>query len=529
VKTRLLNILTVEDSESDAALNIRELVKAGYQVDYTLVDDSAQMKEALSRESFDVVFSDHNMPQFSSEGALNVLKESKKDIPFIIISGAIGEEIAVRMMKAGAQDYVMKNNLTRLAPVVERELKDAEARKKQKKSEEKLRESEERFSQVVEIAGEMIWEIGPDTLFLYVNPVSELVTGFKPEEMIGRMKLLDLISEKERAEFKDVLFKSYVNNLNIKRQTLSCAHKNGNEIILEINSKPVIDNQSQFIGYRGTCTDITERKIMEARIDELYRQEKVHREKLQEEAKVKNIFIDVLAHELRNSLTSLVVSSDILHETPVLSDEIRARLINNICEGAGILTKRLDELLDLARYSRGRFELKLQTVDIREFIEQIVSHYKPYLEKHRQNLIFEIEADAQYIKLDKSRMDQVLVNLLSNASKYSQDGSEIRLKTKNSDNGLSVEVTDQGVGIAPEDQINLFQPYYRSQKNKGIPGIGLGLAVSKQIIEAHGGQIRISSELGKGSTFSFVIPNITQPPQIDQSPESEKSEIAGPK
>jgi PAS domain S-box-containing protein len=506
--TRSLRVLVVEDSGSDADLNIRQLEKAGYSVSYTLVDNSADMQAALKKGTFDIVLSDHNMPQFSSAGALSSLQESNTDIPFIIISGAIGEETAVQMMKAGAQDYVMKSNLSRLAPVVERELKDAQLRRDKKKSEEKLRQSEERFSQVVEIAGEMIWEADADMIFLYVNPVSELVTGLKPEDMIGKMTFFDLAKAENKEGFRTAVVESFNNRKAVKGYTLGCIRNGSDETILEINATPVLNGNAELLGYRGTCTDITERKRMEAQIDQLYKQEKIHTRKLQEEAEVKNIFIDVLAHELRNSLTSLVVSSDILQETPDLTDDMRSRLISNVCDGAKALGQHLDELLDLARYSKGNFELKLQTVDVHDFFEQLASRYKPNLIKRNQTLMSEIGGEIKLVKMDKSRMEQVIINLLSNASKYSSDNTEIVMKVNVEPGGLLVEVIDKGLGIALEDQKNLFQPYYRAGKHKGIPGIGLGLAVSKKIVEAHGGKIWINSQVGQGSTFSFQIPAI---------------------
>jgi PAS domain S-box-containing protein len=466
------------------------------------------MKDALNSGDFDIVLSDHNLPQFGSAAALALLKATCRDIPFIIVSGAIGEETAVELMKAGAQDYVIKGNLSRLAPAVERELKDAEARRERKRSAEKLRESEERFSRVVEIAGEMIWEVNSEMLYLYVNPVSEIVTGYKPEEFIGKKYLFDLAPQEVREGYKAVIRDTYKNKTTIKGITSPCVRKDGRVIILETSATPMLDEKGDLIGFRGTGTDITERKNMEARIEELYQSEKVHRQTLQEEAEVKNIFIDVLAHELRNSLTSVVVSSDILHETPVLSDEMRNKLVKNISEGAKLLAKRLDELLDLARYSKGTLELKLQTIDVWEFIEQVVSRYKLNFEKRNQTLVFEIGGGLKLFKLDKSRVEQVIINLLSNAGKYSPEGSEIIMKAKVENSGLLIEVSDKGVGISLEDQNNLFQPYYRVGKNKGIPGVGLGLAVSKKIIEAHGGQISITSQLGQGSTFSINIPNI---------------------
>jgi PAS domain S-box-containing protein len=506
--TKPLKILAIEDSASDADLNIRQIEKAGYEVSYILADNSADMQAALEKGTFDIVLSDHNMPQFSSAGALALLQKTNLDIPFIIVSGAIGEETAVQLMKAGAQDYVMKSNLSRLAPVIERELKDAELRRDKKKSDEKLRQSEERFSQVVEVAGEMIWEADTKMMFLYANPVSELVTGYTPEEMTGKMSFYDLSKPENKEGFKTAIIEIVNNREALKGYTLDCTRKGGDQSILEINATPILNRNAELRGYRGTCTDITERKRMEARIDQLYKLEKVQTQKLQEEAEVKNIFIDVLAHELRNSLTSLVVSSDILQETPDLDNEMRSRLISNVCEGAKALGQHLDELLDLARYSKGNFELKLQTIDVREFFEQLASRYKPNLIKRNQILMSEIGGELKLVKLDKSRIEQVIINLLSNASKYSSENSEIVMKVTVEPSGLLVEVIDKGLGIPAEDQKNLFQPYYRAGKHKGIPGIGLGLAVSKKIVEAHGGKIWINSQVGQGSTFSFQIPAI---------------------
>ena len=110
-----IKLLLIEDSESDAALNIRELEKVGFEPAFVLVDNAGEMQTALSEGPYDIVLSDHNLPQFSSNEALALLRKADQDTPFIIVSGAIGEEMAVQLMKSGAQDYVIKTNLARLA------------------------------------------------------------------------------------------------------------------------------------------------------------------------------------------------------------------------------------------------------------------------------------------------------------------------------------------------------------------------------------------------------------------------------
>ena len=136
-----LRVLIIEDSDRDVALEVRALKAAGYRVTYAVAETAAEMNAALIKQAFDIVISDHGLPQFDAPGALAVLKQSGLDIPFIIVSGAIGEETAVALMKAGAHDYVMKDRLPRLASAVERALKDAESLRGRKQAEEALKET----------------------------------------------------------------------------------------------------------------------------------------------------------------------------------------------------------------------------------------------------------------------------------------------------------------------------------------------------------------------------------------------------
>jgi PAS domain S-box-containing protein len=496
----------IEDMESDAALNIRALETAGYKITYEIVTTAAEMRAALDQGTYDLVLSDHNLPQFNSPAALSIFQEYHLEIPFIIVSGAIGEEIAVSLMKAGAQDYVMKSNLPRLAPAVERELRDAEVRRRRKESEEKLRVSEDRFRQVADIAGEMIWETDADIKYTYVNRVTKLVTGYSAEELVGKMSIFDLYPPEARQVYQTHLTECFKNRKTFRAFTSPRKCKDGRTLIIETSATPNLDSAGNFLGYRGTDTDVTKRKQMEAKISDLYTKEREQRQKLQEEAEVKNLFINVLAHELRNPLTAVMVSSEMLEESPDLREELRIRLASNIYESAKLLTQRLDELLDLARYSKGNFEIKKSLVDAPQFLKQVIERFSPTLEKRSQKLNVNISPELHNVYIDTSRIEQVIVNLLSNASKYSPENCEITLKAEIQDRELRLEVVDRGTGIPVEDQGKLFQPYYRATKTQGIPGTGLGLAISNKIIEAHGGKIQVASKPGEGSTFSVLIP-----------------------
>src|SRR5438552_2909288 len=157
-----LRILIVEDSENDTLLLLNELRRAGYNPTFERVDDAAAMRAALDRQNWDIVVADFSMPQFNALDALELLKKGGLDVPFIIVSGTIGEELAVTAMKNGAQDYIMKGNLTRLVPAVERELRDAADRRQRRRAEDKLRVNQEEFRVAHEIQQRLFPKAPPD-------------------------------------------------------------------------------------------------------------------------------------------------------------------------------------------------------------------------------------------------------------------------------------------------------------------------------------------------------------------------------
>jgi two-component system, OmpR family, phosphate regulon sensor histidine kinase PhoR len=256
-----------------------------------------------------------------------------------------------------------------------------------------------------------------------------------------------------------------------------------------------------------TTWKLVERRVDSQKLEESYQNEKKQREELQQEALARGMFIDILAHELRTPLTPILASSGMLLDILKEDAETERKLTVNLYNSANNMAHRLEELLDLARYARGTFRLSLRTVNLSIYLKEVVEQFLPTIEQNKQYIRLNIDGYLPPAQIDAPRLKQVINNLLSNASKFSPETSEIGFTAWSENNALRVDVKDQGAGVSTPDQEMLFQPYHRvEQDRQKYPGIGLGLAVARQIVEAHGGRIWVTSRTGEGSTFSFEIP-----------------------
>ena len=181
-----LNVLIIEDSEDDALLIVLELRRSNFNPVWEQVETADKLCTMLKSRTWDVIIADYRIPGFDAPAALKVVKQSQLDIPFIVVSGKVGEQLAVEMMKAGAHDYVMKDNLTRLPEAVRRELREAQIRLERQQTAAALEASEARLRLVTENMSELVCLHDPDGAYLYITLSSQALLGYSPEELNGR-------------------------------------------------------------------------------------------------------------------------------------------------------------------------------------------------------------------------------------------------------------------------------------------------------------------------------------------------------
>lgn len=240
-------------------------------------------------------------------------------------------------------------------------------------------------------------------------------------------------------------------------------------------------------------------------VQKLYQEEKRLREELQAEINKRIEYTHGLVHELKTPITPILAASELLleeiHEPPL------DNLVKSINRSAESLNRRIDELLDIARSEVSMLSINVEPVDINAILNEVLSEMNPVAQYNKHSLITEIAPLLPWVDADKDRIRQVVLNLLNNAIKYTPSGGEISLNARRDAANLIISVSDTGPGMSVEQKQRLFEPYYRvADIRQKLSGLGLGLYLSKSLVQLHGGSIWADSEIGKGSTFSFSLP-----------------------
>ncbi len=366
-----------------------------------------------------------------------------------------------------------------------------------KKAEEALRESEERFRSVAERNFDMIYELDLEGRITYLSAAGETLAGGKPEEILGTFFQDHLpVSEKPKGIHA---LTTVAKGQSMSSYQLDIIRKDGAIVSFEFNSSPIV-KEGKVVGIEGIARDITERKRIEEKEREV--------ETLKEINRLRTELLANVSHELRTPLATIKgYSTMLLNYDAKLKHAAKQDHLRSIDSATDQLMDLIDQLLDMSQLEAGLFKLKKESTSISTFIREIMAESQARAPRHRFVLNFPNKLPR--VSIDSKRVRQILANLIDNATKYSGTGTEVTIQIQRKLNELVFSITDQGPGIPEEYLERVFDRMYRveyEQYPNHASGIGLGLSICKGLVEAHGGNIWIESEVGKGTSCFFTIP-----------------------
>jgi len=349
----------------------------------------------------------------------------------------------------------------------------------------------------------------PEGRITYVNDRALLLYGVDPLGLeiekhstdIGLFKLDGSSYPPEELPASRALLSGEV----IHNEELIIQRPSGSRIVVSASAAPLFDENDQVVAAVGIFDDITDRKEMEKQQAALSQLESELRQRLEDEIIRRTQFTRALVHELKTPLTPVLASSDLLVDE--LHEESLLSLARNINTAAYTLNRRIDEMLDLAKGEMGMLQPKLRPVDLGRPLKWACEEMASFAETKSQTLTLDVLPYLPSIQADEERLQQVILNLLSNACKFTPEGVRINVRAKADDARLVVEVEDNGLGIPIERQRHLFHPYHRLERDGGgSGGLGLGLALCRVLVGLHGGETWVKSTEGEGATFCFSVP-----------------------
>jgi signal transduction histidine kinase len=511
-----LNLLLVEDSADDAELIVRALRRGGFAVRHRLVDSPGAMAQALAEETWDLVLSDFRMPGFGGLEALRMLRATGQDVPFILVSGAIGEETAVAAMKAGAHGYVPKDRLDKLCPAVALELREAAARAEAARTKEELRRSEERYRSLfehlpvplalldfsflraegfapsvdaglrehLEAHPEALRACAAEVRVLEENQAGQVFRGGDgaPQGLSGMMV------EGSWPVFLDLVAALAGGEASFRRECpLGAADGMQRTVSLDLRVVPGCEQSLSRV--LVSFVDITERIQMEAALRDLDR------------LNAKGQLAAYIAHEINNPLAGIKNAFELLE--PAIPEAHPHRRY------AGMIQREIDRIASIIRTMYGVYRPASQEgveLLLAEVCEDIRSLLAPKCHGRGVEIAITVEPDLR-LRCSEGLLRQLLFNLVQNAVETSPRFGVVTLGAGRGEQGTEIRVDDQGPEIPPELEERVFEPGFSTKGGSGMSGMGLGLDTCRSLAESLGGSLGFQSlGPGLGCRFSLRLP-----------------------
>jgi two-component system cell cycle sensor histidine kinase/response regulator CckA len=500
-----LHLLYLEDNAADADLVRAILLKEWPACRIDRVDTRRDFVRALESTTFDAILSDYSLPGFDGLSALVLARAMQPTVPYIFVSGTIGEETAVEALKNGAVDYVIKDRLTRLVPALRRARADKDAQEQRHLMEARLRDSQERFQELAEQSSEIFWFVGltPERIH-YLSPAIERIWGQPAEAFYNdpRSWLASIHPGDEprvRAAYEACLAGASTRY----EQEYRVVQPDGSERWVLDTRTVIRDSAGRPTRLSGIAKDVTDRKQAEELMQRAQRLENL------------GMLVAGIAHDFNNALAPIVMAGPLLRLQPI--DPAGMRILETVeqCSARGAdLVRRM---LSFARGSSGTN----QVVNIRPVLREVLGLAEATFPKSIK-LVPNLPDDSWAIQGNPTQIYQIFLNLCVNARDAMPNGGQLSLTATNrrldaaaaaaiadgqAGSFLAVEVRDSGTGIAPEALGRIWEPFFTT-KGEG-KGTGLGLSTARGIVQNCGGFVTVQSRVGQGTAFTVFLPALT--------------------
>jgi two-component system cell cycle sensor histidine kinase/response regulator CckA len=494
----VLRILHLEDDPHDAEIVGQALVQGGIAADIVRVDNRHAFETEVRAGGYDVIFSDYRLPSYDGASALAFARQERPDVPFVLISGVVGEDAAIGSLLDGATDYVLKDRLSRLVPSVQRALREAENRRARRRAEEALQTSEQRYRRLFESSEDGILLLAPGSgRILDVNPAAVELLGFTAEQLLGRTAVEVGICGSDpatQAAFAELATRDNVRHAGVRLSTSA-----GKTVEVEfVASLYSVEGQAIV---QLNVRDISERQRLEAELRQSQKLEAVGR------------LAGGVAHDFNNML--MVINSYTEDALRVLPFDHPLHADLQEVRKAGVRAARLTS--QLLAFSRKQI-MRLVVCSL----GAVVSEIAPMLRRvvgEGVDLAVRLYHGRDQVLADPGQVEQVLFNLVANARDAIDKGGSIVVETGSKvlspedvenradlvpGNYVTLSVSDTGCGMDEATTAHMFEPFFTT-KAPG-KGTGLGLSTVYGIVKQSGGQIEVESRVGKGTTVRIYLP-----------------------
>ncbi|HEV3041205.1 MAG TPA: response regulator [Candidatus Angelobacter sp.] len=495
-----IRILILEDNAVDARLTLRKAKETGLEIAADVATNSQQFIKYFQSQPYDLVLGDYRLPDWTGLDALRWLRNSGYGTPFILVTGTLGDELAVECMKEGANDYVLKEKLERLPFAIHRALEERRLRQDRDRAERDLRQSEEQFRSIVEGAPFGICQTDENGQIRMANPALVAMLGYASE---SELLAVDTARQVGRglADMQKALAQ-FDSQPSSTRPELTWRQKSGKEISVRLAGVRVRAAVPGKMSYNIFVEDVTQQHALERQFQ--------HSQKMEAVGKLAG----GVAHDFNNLLMIIGASADFAGQHKHNPERID-KYVRQIQDATSIATSVTRQLLMFSR----KQVLERHVQDLNSIIGDLAKML-PRLLGEDVKLVIRLGSDLPKVNVDRGHIEQVVMNLTVNARDAMATGGNLLIETANvtvsgesiqplggklsPGNYVALSVRDSGVGMNEETKAQIFEPFFTT-KERG-KGTGLGLSTVYGLVEQNGGKISVESEPGKGSTFTVYFP-----------------------